>query len=60
MIRKFLQQVGISTTEEEFKEILKMTTDDIRENRIKFGKRTSLEQVITIAIRAYGVMKKVA
>lgn len=60
MIRKFLEQVGINTTEEELKEILKMTTDDIRENRIKFGKRTSLKQVITIAIRAYGVMKKVA
>ena len=60
MLKQLFKNGGIEVTDQELKEILQITTDDIRENRIRFGKRTGLEQVITIAIRAYGVMKKVA
>jgi trimethylamine:corrinoid methyltransferase-like protein len=49
MIRKFLNQLGINVTDKEFKEILEITTADIRENRVKFGKRTSLRQMLIIA-----------
>lgn len=60
MLKQLFKDGGIEINDQEFKEILQIITDDIRENRIRLGKRTSLEQVITIAIRAYGVMKKVA
>ncbi|MFL0194241.1 hypothetical protein ACJDU8_01420 [Clostridium sp. WILCCON 0269] len=59
MIKKLFENGGIEVTDQEFKEILQITTDDIRENRIKFGKRTNMEQMFTIALRAYGVMKRV-
>lgn len=60
MLKQLFKDGGIEINDQEFKEILQIITDDIRENRIRLGKRTSLEQVITIAIRAYDVMKKVA
>lgn len=60
MIKQLLKDGGIKVTDRELNEILKIITDDIRENRIKFGKRTSLEQMFTIAFIAYRVLKKVA
>ncbi|QXE19984.1 hypothetical protein [Clostridium sp. 001] len=59
MIKQLFENGGIEVTDQEFKEILKMTTDDIRENRIKFGKRTNLNEVSHIALRAYKVIKRV-
>ena len=59
MIRQLLKEFGAKTTEQEFKEILQITTDDIRENRIRFGKMTNLDEAMLIAFRAYVVMKRV-
>lgn len=39
MIKQLLKELGIKVSEQDFKEILQITTDDIRENRVKFGKR---------------------
>ncbi|WP_242951504.1 hypothetical protein [Clostridium kluyveri] len=47
---------GIKVTDQELKEIMQITTDDIRENRIKFGKKTSLQQMFTIAKRSLKVL----
>ncbi|OAA93039.1 hypothetical protein [Clostridium coskatii] len=59
MLKQLFEDVGIEVTDQEFKEILKMTTDDIRENRIKFDKRTNLNEVSRIALRAYKVIERV-
>jgi hypothetical protein len=59
MIRQLLKEFGAKTTEQEFKEILQITTDDIRENRIRFGKRTSLKQMLTIAIMSSKVLMSI-
>lgn len=59
MIRKLFQNYSIKVTDREFKEIMQITTDDIRENRVKFGKKTSMEEMFTIALRAYGVLSRV-
>ncbi|MBV4417146.1 hypothetical protein [Clostridium tyrobutyricum] len=59
MIRQLLKEFGARTNEQEFNEIMQIATDDIRENRIKFGKRTNLDQAMLIAFRAYVVMKRV-
>jgi len=50
MIKQSLKEFGARTNEQEFNEIMQITTDDIRENRIRFGKRTNLKQVLNIAI----------
>ncbi|WP_243103898.1 hypothetical protein [Clostridium sp. JN-1] len=60
MIKRLFEKAAIKITYDELEEVLQITTDDIRENRIKFGKRTSLEQMVTIALRVYCVLKKVA
>lgn len=59
MIKQLLKELGIKVSEQDFKEILQITTDDIRENRVKFGKRTNLDQAMLIVFRAYVVMKRV-
>lgn len=48
IIRKLFGDKSIEITDQEFKEVLQITTDDIRENRVKFGKRTSLKQVFIV------------
>ncbi|OAA91228.1 hypothetical protein WY13_00793 [Clostridium ljungdahlii] len=59
MIKQLFENGGIEVTDQEFKEILKITTDDIRENRIKFGKRTSLNQMFAIARISFKVLTSV-
>ena len=54
MIRELLPDM----TDEEFREVMEITTDDIRENRVKFGKRTSLDEMLTIAKRSLKVLRK--
>ncbi|WP_368489286.1 hypothetical protein [Clostridium sp. BJN0013] len=56
MIKQLFQDSDIQVTDQEFKEIMQITTDDIRENRVKFGKKTSLEQMFIIAKRSLKVM----
>ena len=58
MIRQMFRNAGIKVSDQEFKEILCMTTDDIRENRIKFGKKTNLQQMLTIAKRSLRALRK--
>lgn len=58
MIRQLFRNAGIEMSEQEFKEVLYMATDDIRENRIKFGKRTNLQQMFTIAKRSLKVLRQ--
>jgi hypothetical protein len=52
------RNAGIKVSDQEFKEIMYMTTDDIRENRIKFGKKTNLQQMFTIALRSLKVLRQ--
>jgi len=59
VIKQLFENSGIEVTQREFKDILQIATDDIRENRLKFGKKTSMEQMFTIAVSGYEVMKRV-
>jgi len=59
VLRKLFENGGIEVTDQEFKEILQITTDDIRENRIKFGKKTNLIQMLTIAKISFKVLTSV-
>jgi len=45
-------------TDQEYKEVLEATTDDIEINRIKFGLRTTIEDLIKIAAQCADVLKK--
>lgn len=59
MIRKLLEDQGVNLTDIEFKEVMIIVTDDIRENRIKFNKKTNIEEMFTIALRTFCLMKRV-
>lgn len=48
MFYLFLDLLRSQTTEDEFKEILKETDNDIKFNRIRFGKTTNLKEYIRI------------
>ncbi|AGF56425.1 hypothetical protein B0P06_005310 [Clostridium saccharoperbutylacetonicum] len=50
MVLKFLSWLKENVTEEQFKDILKATDQDIKFNRISFGKRTSPITYINICI----------
>ena len=54
MIREMLPDM----TDEEFREVMEITTDDIRENRTKFGKETDLEEMLAIAKRSLNFVKE--
>ena len=54
MIRDMLPDM----TDTEFREVMEITTDDIRENRTKFGKETDLEEMLAIATRSLKVLRK--
>lgn len=60
MLRQSLEKRGIYLTDEEFAIVMEITTDDIKFNRISFGKRTSLNYVLDIAERSANVFKKCA
>lgn len=48
MFYLFLDLIRSQTTEDEFKQILKDTDDDIKFNRIHFGKTTNIKEYIRI------------
>lgn len=57
MIRQALEErLGIKLTDESFKEIMQMATDDIKANRIDFNKRTNLKDVLIIAQYCYLIL----
>lgn len=49
MLRKILESKLGPLSNSEFKEILDLTTMDIKTNRISFSKRTSLNNAVEIA-----------
>jgi hypothetical protein len=49
MLRKILEVDLGPMTDFEFREVLDLATSDIKTNRVDFGKRTSLPQVVEIA-----------
>lgn len=51
MVFEFLSQLKSETTESQFKEILKATEQDIKFNRVSFGKITSPIDFIEICTR---------
>ncbi|QIB26067.1 hypothetical protein [Caloranaerobacter azorensis] len=52
------KQIGY-VSEEHFRLALDMATDDIKANRIAFGKRTSLEEALEIIIACIKVVQKI-
>ena len=54
MIRDMLPDM----TDTEFREVMEITTDDIRENRTKFGKETDLEEMLAIAKRSLRALRR--
>lgn len=48
MLYRYLTELKLSTTKDEFKEILAIATDDIKFNRIGFGKCTGSDKFIEI------------
>jgi len=49
VLRKILEATLGPMTDSEFEETLELTTSDILVNRVAFGKRTSLKDVVEIA-----------
>ncbi|WP_315120955.1 hypothetical protein [uncultured Clostridium sp.] len=49
MLRKSLESKGITLTDEEFSTVMQMATDDIKFNNIGFNRKTSLNDIATIA-----------
>lgn len=58
MVSKFLNELKIDTTDEEFREILKMTEDDIKFNKIGFNKKTTQIELINILNISKNLIKK--
>jgi len=49
MLRKILEFDLDLMTDSEFREVLALATSDIKTNRVDFGKRTRLSEVVEIA-----------
>lgn len=58
MLRKILEFDLNSMTDSEFREILDLATSDIKTNRVNFGKRTNLPEVIEIAEICFMAQKR--
>lgn len=58
MIRQILETNGYKMTDDEFIETMKITTDDIKFNRLGFKKRTSICNIISISKLCYKVLKE--
>lgn len=48
MLIKILDELKANNTKENFERIMKVTEDDIKFNRVRFNKRTSVNEFITI------------
>ena len=57
MLFNYLKSLKNSTNDKDFKEILKITSDDIKFNRVSFGKTTSQEEFINICQRSYKALR---
>ncbi|MBU5269433.1 hypothetical protein [Clostridium cochlearium] len=58
MLKKLLEDNGIITTDLEFKEVMAIVTDDIKFNRINFGKKTNKIELIEIARRSLNTFRR--
>lgn len=59
MIRKLLEQQGLQMSDQEFNEVMEETQNDIRENHLKLGVRTSKNYLLRVAIIYYGISRRV-
>ena len=60
MLRKLLEiRVG-HLSKSEFQIVMEIVTDDLKFNRVSFGKYTSLDYVIDIAVKSATIFKKCA
>ncbi|MHB1651420.1 MAG: hypothetical protein ACYCVD_02950 [Desulfitobacteriaceae bacterium] len=59
MLRKIIESVTGPMTDLYFRETLDLATDDIRINRVAFGQRTSLREVIQISTICFEVLWKI-
>ncbi len=51
-------KIYYNLTDKQFREALKLTTEDIKFNRIGFNKRTSLHDTITILERSIKLVRR--
>ena len=59
MVFKFLTWLKANVTEEQFKDILEATDQDIKFNRVSFGKTTKPLEYVRICTRSANVILKV-
>lgn len=57
MVFKFLTWLKKNTTEEEFEEVLEITTKDLVFNKLRFGKRFKSKYFIGICIRSWALLR---
>jgi hypothetical protein len=60
VIRKLLESKVGNLSNAEFAVVMEIVTDDLKFNRVSFGKCTSLKYVLDIAVRTTSVFKKCA
>lgn len=60
MIKKMLERRIGHLSNAEFATVMQMTDEDIKFNRVSFGKCTSLNYVLNIAERSANVLKRCA
>jgi len=58
MIRQMLEKYLGTMSDDLFKTICEMATDDIKANRILYGKTTTMHQIKMIGISAYGALRR--
>lgn len=52
MLFNFFKELKAQTTESEFKEVLRIATQDLMFNQVKFDKRTSERKVIEVCMES--------
>ncbi len=58
MLRKILESDLDTMTDFQFREVLDLATSDIKTNRVGFGKRTCLPEVVEIAEVCYRALQR--
>lgn len=58
MLFKYLDELKKVTTKEQFKEVLKITEDDIKFNKVKFNKVTKVYEFIIICNRSLNLVRR--
>lgn len=56
MLKGLLADLNLDNTE--YKAVLQMTTEDIKFNRTSFGKKTSLQDVVSIAEKSAVALRR--